>query len=330
MNPGAKSARILIMDPFKNSLFYLLASISICVSSFPFAEEVVYEGNVVCAVIPSAPLAERSLKVLPLGSPAAFRDWTDQHHQESYHVLRKIASIWQNKQEDHQYLVFGKENLFQPDQFDWEIVPYHQTCCSLSRFFQQFAVLWNICFGAPELSEKQKVEMAQEYISDFAIFSEEPLKISETVADDPFCDPAVIQMQRVLEGQTINVLYNYAPIGFGGERLHFLFVPKMHKQDFNDLSENEYTEACQLVNRLLQHFAMTRESLIDAYLFHKTGKEAGQAVFHWHLHLVVTSNAAQDFFGKLTVLKNMLSGSSPLSAEELAEKVESLRCELDY
>ena len=58
-------------------------------------------------------------------------------------------------------------------------------------------------------------------------------------------------------------------------------------------------------------FKQTRKAE-DIYLFHKTGIDAGQTVPHWHMHLIVTANKTQGFFGKLTVLKNMLFGSSPM------------------
>ena len=61
---------------------------------------------------------------------------------------------------------------------------------------------------------------------------------------------------------------------------------------------------------------------------HKTGIDAGQSVKHWHLHVIFSTNTAQNFWGRITVIRNILFGSSPMKRDELARKVGALRLEL--
>ena len=144
--------------------------------------------------------------------------------------------------------------------------------------------------------------------------------------NDAFCNPKVLDKQRVFEGKEINVLYNYAPIGLGEEKLHFLIVPKEHHPNFSDLTKSEYLESMQLSQKLIKFYQ--GKGFHTAYLFDKTGAEAGQTVPHWHEHVVFTATKTQELFGKWTVLKNMVLGSSPLPPKELQNRVQSLKKEL--
>ncbi len=65
-----------------------------------------------------------------------------------------------------------------------------------------------------------------------------------------------------------------------------------------------------------------------AYQFAKTGLQAGQTVNHCHEHLIFTATKTQEFFSKLRVLKNMCWPASPLSKEELSQRVKALKKEL--
>jgi diadenosine tetraphosphate (Ap4A) HIT family hydrolase len=152
--------------------------------------------------------------------------------------------------------------------------------------------------------------------------------IEETIqGNDAFCDQKVIDKQLVFEGKEINILYNYAPIVLGEGKLHFLIVPKQHRSKFTDLTETEYLDVMQLSQKLVGFYK--GKGYHTAYLFDKTGIEAGQTVPHWHEHVVFTATKTQEFFGKLTVLKNMLFGSSPLPSKELQIRVLLLKEDLN-
>lgn len=128
----------------------------------------------------------------------------------------------------------------------------------------------------------------------------------------------------VFEGKKINVLYNYAPLVGGKEKLHFLIVPKQHRPKFSDLTEAEYLEAMVIAQKLISFYK--DKGYHTAYLFDKSGREAGQTVPHWHEHLVFPSTQA--FLVMLSVLKNILIGPSCIPQDELQIRVQSLKKEL--
>lgn len=301
------------------------------VETIPFCEQVVEEYQSICIKIPENPLANKSLQ-MTTHQNHPYVDWAYEDRFNVFASLQKTVAVWREKGIADQYLVYGKQKLENDTTFNWEIVPYYKPSTIIGRIWQQFLVLWRIMFGGVKLSETQRQKQLEEYKISFKEFSPslhgQAEKVSEVV-NDAFCKPEVINRQSVLEGRSINVLYNYAPIGFGGERLHFLVVPKVHKAKFSELSEEEYLEATELTQKLITHFSQTRP-IQDVYLFHKTGVDAGQTVPHWHMHMILISNKTQGFFGKLTVLKNMLMGSSPMKDNDLKEKVGSLRSELKH
>lgn len=275
--------------------------------------------------IPEYSLAPHSLQITTR-QRSAFPNWTAQNHADSYSALQKIVSIWKNSKTANQYLMYGtqQKNI---DDFRWEIVPFEKANTAIERIWRQFLVLWRTTFGGLSLTDSQKSQ-ERDRLKEALHQEIRSMDTAKTArGTDPFCQVEIIHKQRVLEGHKINVLYNYAPIGFGGERLHFLIVPKEHKQAFSDLSEEEYVEAQELAQKLIRHFEETR-NIEEIYLFHKTGADAGQTVPHWHMHLILTANKTQGILGKITVLKNMLFGSSPLSQEELASRVSSFQKEL--
>jgi diadenosine tetraphosphate (Ap4A) HIT family hydrolase len=266
--------------------------------------------------VPQCPIENNSLQV---GAELPLPKWTDKEHESSFEWLQKIVSFWKDRIADD-YLVYGKHTK-ESSSFHWEIIPHYRASL-FGDFGQQLSVLWNISFGSGSLPYEVMEEKAKVIDRLF----EQTVCHSEDLphrGEDPFCKEEVIEKQWVLKGNKSTVLFNYAPIGFGGERLHFLIISKEHKQKFEDLSSQEYLEISQFASRLIQKYSDK-----DAYLFHKTGRAAGQTVPHFHMHLVFTSNRVQDVFGKLTVFKKMLLGSSPMSDGELRTRVEELRIEL--
>lgn len=287
---------------------------------------IIEQNTFVSIVVPEKQLSKGSLKIAPL-QEKSFSKWTVEEHSSSYDYLRKAATVWEKTGISEQYLVYGKQDLKNDAAFNWEVAPFYKTSTWAGRIWQQFLVLWRIAFGGVGPSDGQK--QLDDYKVSFGQISSQAARVDETArGNDAFCNPEVVKNQTVLEGRTVNVLYNYAPIGFGGEKLHFLIVPKKHRTKFSDLSKEEYLEATEKAQQLMFHFTASR-SVQDAYLFHKTGEDAGQTVSHWHLHLILTAGKTQDILGKLTVLKNMLFSASPMKNSELREKVESLRSEIN-
>lgn len=279
-------------------------------------------GNV-SVQVPNSPLKANSLQIT---TNQPFLDWSKEEHAHAFSSLKKTISVWEMNQTANQYLVYGKVREGKP--FSWEILPYRTPSFFLDRFIQQFMVLWRICFGSSPLTPSKIELQVKKYQSDFKNYFDPVEKVDKiATSNDAFCKKEVIDKQQVWEGHTFRILYNYAPIGFGGEKLHFLVVPKEHKERLTDLSEEEFIEASSISQKLIEKISEER-SVKDVYSFLKVGKDAGQTVRHLHFHLVFSTNKIQDLMGKLTVFKNFFLSPSPMKDAALKAKVESLREEL--
>ncbi len=281
--------------------------------------------------LPKNPLAKNSLRILPK-EQKAYTEWSNEETSEVFLAFKEIANVWEETKTATQYLVYGRQ-VIKENSFNFEVVPYYETSNFLTRILQQIVVLWKITFGSSQVSKEHLKNKETAYRKDFEAQKNLAVEVVEPAENvpgkDAFCNEAVINKQSVLEGKNVRVLYNYAPIGFGGERLHFLLMPKRHEADFNLLTNDEYSEIDDLSKKIISYFSEKRK-LEEAYIFRKFGKDAGQTVDHGHLHVVLTSSKVQSFMGKLSVFKNMLITPSPLPATELQEKVESLRLELKH
>lgn len=276
------------------------------------------------AVIPSSQLLNQSVHLIAPKKP--FNSWSPQDHADSYLFMQRIAQAWKNSNFTNQYLIYGK---IDSAPFNWEMVPYQKCRTFIGRAVQQLQVLWRTVFGGVAVSEEGVKSQVKRYevLLNKSPEITEPSGVSSK-SNDSFCKDDTIERQWVITGKKVNVLFNYAPIGFAGERLHFLVVPKAHRESFTDVTQEEYCESLDLTAKLVDHFTETRKSVKNVYLLNKTGVDAGQTVKHWHLHVIFSTNTAQDFWGKLTVIKNILIGSSPMEKDELAKKVDALRKEL--
>lgn len=310
----------------------LSSKVLTCCSPFLFAgcqntdfqsEVIAFQGQTMNLVIPEKPLASGSMKLVPRSGVVPFSGWSNNNRIESYELIQKVIQIWKEKG-INDYLIYGKES----DDFSLEIVPYEKKGW---RFWKQFKVLWKITFGGSSLPYIERLKIAKDFAKNKELFSAPSTEQIESVKsisakNDAFCNPEVIKKQAVFEGKHVNVLYNYAPIAIGEGKLHFLIVPKKHHVTFSELTKEEYLESADLEQKLIKFYL--GKGYHTAYLFNKTGAEAGQTVPHWHEHLVFTATKTQEFFGRLIVLKNMLFGSSPLSKSELQKRVELLKIEL--
>jgi len=272
-------------------------------------------------VIPEKPLAKDSVQIEQATDRPHFSNWDNVDHIETQQLIQKIAQIWEER-EVYDYLVYGKENGI--SQFSWEIIPYPKKG---KRLWKQFKVLWNITFGSSSILQKERERQAEDLRQKLSQISHiEQETRSCFAADDPFCNPTIIKKQLIFEGAEITLLYSHTPIAFGKEKLHFLIVPKKHRIRFSDLTGSEYVETMQLSQQLIDYYG--EKGYKTAYLFHKTGKEAGQTIPHWIMHIVFTTTKPQEFLTKLTILKNMLLGPSPMPEEEFLRRVKALREEL--
>jgi len=278
----------------------------------------------VLAVVPPRQLLDGSLQIKAPNKK--FMDWSAQAHADSYLFMQRVAKAWNRSHLTDQYLIYGKVDS---NPFNWEIVPYQKCYTFIGRAFQQLQVLWRTFFGGIAVSEKESKKQVRNYE---VLLKGSPQKAEALRAapkgNDAFCKADTIDRQWVITGKKVDVLFNYAPIGFSGERLHFLVVPKQHRETFTDVTKEEYSESLALTTKLVDHFTKKRKTIKNVYLMNKTGEDAGQSVKHWHLHVIFSTNTAQDFWGRITVIRNILFGSSPMKKEELAKKIRDLRKEL--
>lgn len=277
-------------------------------------ESILYRRENVHLVMPSCPLTKQAIGVQ--AEKKYFLDWDERELAESYDLMQKVVRLLAEEQNAPSYLIYGYESQESEKPFQFQIVPFNRTTSKIYAFYQQFQVLLATTNKEEDpLINDALISKYQKLQSDFC---DKQLSFENVVGDDVFCNEDVIEKQRIFEGKTIEVLYDYAPIC----EKHFLFVTKRHCARFDELTEEEHREALLLAQQIATEF---QEEGCKVYLFHKTGKEAGQSVPHWHLHLIITDSASENFFGKLTILKNMLIGSSPLSEKELQKRVSAYK-----
>lgn len=280
------------------------------------------------------PLAEKAV-IITTEDPKPYSDWTVPESFGAFLAFKEIANVWQAIGLEDEYLVYGRQRLGSEDtSFHWEAVPYYKTTNWFSEVWQQLVVLCKIAFGALGISEETLNAWYEEYTTAFAQYKsqnqDEAIQVEpeiEAERKDPFCNPVQIEKQCVLEDVNVRVLYNYAPLGLGEEKLHFLFMPKRHEADFNQFTDDEYLEIADLSKKLIVHFSENRH-IEDVHLFRKFGKGAGQTVFHGHLHMVLTATKTETYWGYFKVAMNILFNSRPLPEDILRDSVEGFKREL--
>jgi diadenosine tetraphosphate (Ap4A) HIT family hydrolase len=293
-------------------------------------EVIVLQGSSLNIVVPKAPLSQGSVQIIPRSGASHFPQWTTQNHQEAQSLIQRVIGAFE-KQGVTDYMVYGKES---PDaSFSWEVVPYTKSnwsCVNIFwRFWQQIQVLWKITFGGGSYSiaERQSIaETLRKNLPATSAAASVPQVQAAAQKSDVFCNPDIIKKQCVFEGKHINVLYDYAPLTLGKDRLHFLLVPKRHCSKFTELTPAEYIESKELSRRLQKYYHA--KGFHTVFQFAKTGEQAGLTVPHCHEHLVFTDTKTQEWLGKIRVLVRMLFGSFSLGANELKNRVDGLKVEL--
>lgn len=289
----------------------------------PPQDTVIMQGKTINVIVPKSPLAMGSVQIIKNS------DVKQPDQQEMYEIHQKILRVFKAQGIDS-YLRYRVSTT--PGRY-WEIIPFSKNS---SSFWQQLKVLWKVIFGGGYISQSQRELFATSF-REIALQNLQEAKPS-THSDsrnldsksDAFCNKDIIDKQWVFKGKLITILYDYAPIGIGKNKLHFLFVPNRHCEKFSDLIEEEHREVSNLSEKLARFYKdkeVDRKSF-SAYMFDKTGSQAGQTVTHWHQHIVFTTTKIQGIWGKLTILKKMIFGPSPLSDEDLKQKVVLFRKEL--
>jgi histidine triad (HIT) family protein len=128
----------------------------------------------------------------------------------------------------------------------------------------------------------------------------------------PFCNPEVIDAQRVTETERFNVLYSIRPVTEG----NLLLVPKRHFTRFEELDEQEGAELLKLIEKTQSVFKK-RYGISDYMLLQKNGRKAGQTVAHSHVHIIPCPDDID--YDRIFLYKQ------PISREEMQEKVSELK-----
>ncbi|MEN8173650.1 MAG: HIT family protein [Chloroflexota bacterium] len=97
----------------------------------------------------------------------------------------------------------------------------------------------------------------------------------------PFCPPAVIQEQVILENKYCLFLQQDEPVLIGSG----LIIPRAHRETAFDLSAEEWAATFSLLQRVKA--LIDEQQAPDGYnLGWNCGQVGGQEIFHAHLHVI--------------------------------------------
>jgi len=94
-----------------------------------------------------------------------------------------------------------------------------------------------------------------------------------------------IPSKKVLENDKFLAFYDINPIA----PIHVLIIPKEHFEKFDETPEEIMPEMAKFIKEVAKELKIS-----DYRLITNNGKNAGQEVFHLHIHMVANPN------GKLT------------------------------
>jgi len=300
-------------------VIFALLSPLFCTANIPFPtheEGVVHRGKRTKLIIPKNPLAAGSIKCESI-KPKNFSSWDDDDHLESFGLMQKVFLICKEKGITN-YLVYGGEANGSKSAFSWEIIPHPKNSWLLGR---QLNILWNITFGAPTLLQQEREQLAARLRQEFEGFSHSKQPTPPTILENDIpCDHDTIRKELIFGGKEVNVLCDQ--FDFHND-IHFLLSPKRNRRGLPDLSESEYLETMQLARKLVKFYE--DESYKIAHLFHRTGASEGGEITHWIHQVILSRTKTQDFFGKLVLAKNLITGASPITEEAVRRRVSSFR-----
>jgi diadenosine tetraphosphate (Ap4A) HIT family hydrolase len=281
----------------------------------------VFEFPKTSVLIPAKQLAKESVQIVAKDVAADYG--------EIYTIMQRILHGWKEDNIATQFLIYSKIDE-KAQNFELELVPFKKSACCISRIFRQIVVLLRTIFEClkVKLSKEKRTELASKFKKYFT-GSKLPPAVStvHTKSNDHFCNAEVLDKQRVFSGHKVEVLFDYAPIGLGKEKFHFLILPKSHRADFGELTQEEFVETFQVAEKLTAYLNKNK-GVNTFYELGKKGTEAGQTVLHAHLHLIGITSKVADCIGKCTVAKKILFGGSPMKKEALAKRVAELAAEL--
>ncbi len=95
----------------------------------------------------------------------------------------------------------------------------------------------------------------------------------------PFC--IIDKSKYIAENAHFFAIFDRFPVAKG----HTLIISKRHCKDYYELSENE-ASSLNLLCRDVRQILMQQHQALAFNLAMNCGKEAGQSVFHFHMHVI--------------------------------------------
>ncbi|QVL56914.1 MAG: HIT family protein [Simkaniaceae bacterium] len=212
---------------------------------------------------------------------------------------------------DYFQSIGGKNFLFMGDNGYLEFVPVKEAGNPLTRYGRQLILLFKHALKNPLRPYQQSVRFTPGMPID-----------ARGANNDFFCQNRA-KDQVIWKGKHVNILYPDNPI----TQHHFLFATKEHRDSFKDVSKKEFLEVMDLAKRVGNLYNG------EKYLLCKTGFDAGQTVFHFHLHLIIVENKVEGIYGRLKIAMNIIFNMIPfynarLRGEALLKSVEHYKGEL--
>ena len=227
-----------------------------------------------------------------------FEEWDDASHRTCFFQLQQLTREFKALGANA-YGVYGQLGTLNSGKFSWHITPFFPEDSPRPK---QFQFLWQLL--SPSKSEGTPIS--------FDAVSEQVF-LPAIKGEDPFCNPERVATQRIVEGKLVDLLLNYAPVNLYWEEgyLDFLIIPKAHRVMCEEMQVEEYVEAMLLAKTVFERFRSA--GLVNCgALYHKSGKSAGQSVFHWHAHLMMMKETPSSGWDKFSIiLSTMLRQKLP-------------------
>ena len=106
------------------------------------------------------------------------------------------------------------------------------------------------------------------------------MQIKQSLTACPFCSPEKLMV--VAHSRDFYVINDNSPVTPG----HCLIIPYRHIADPLELNPEEITEVWQLVQQMQKKLLVDDPSISGFNLGFNSGRDAGQTIFHTHIHLI--------------------------------------------
>lgn len=135
----------------------------------------------------------------------------------------------------------------------------------------------------------------------------------------PFCDPKVLEAQKIYEDDTVIALYTHKPVSPG----HCLIIPKRHTERFEQMTDHENVSISRAIKKIDQA-AMEVFGTSSYLLLQKNGVEVGQTVPHVHFHYFPKQDG-DDSSLKFLLKMYIANLKKPIDSSEMREVCDKMK-----